>query len=165
MISRKRNLSLPEDIAGVVVKEDPDHQVTTYWVQPSEGDEVQWYCHAQGMENQGCAMDEKLKQRFIEEWEKITAGCSKKGCTKKYDKVCEKLGRLKEKYSKVASHFERELTADANQENALSLTGHDKETRANKNKGIYCIRTNQAHLNNQQIMVNLSHAQWYWSCL
>ncbi|WP_236003120.1 sensor histidine kinase, partial [Cysteiniphilum marinum] len=34
--------------------------------------------------------------------EKVKAGLSKKGCTKKYDKVCEKLGRLKEKYSKVA---------------------------------------------------------------
>ena len=30
------------------------------------------------MENQGCAMDEKLKQRFIEELEKIKAGLSKK---------------------------------------------------------------------------------------
>uniref|UniRef100_UPI00123D7960 IS1634 family transposase n=1 Tax=Cysteiniphilum sp. SYW-8 TaxID=2610890 RepID=UPI00123D7960 len=151
VISRKRNLSLPEDISGVVVKEDQDNKVTTYLVKPSEGDEVELYCHSQGMENKGSAMYEKFKQRFIEELEKIKAGLSKKGCTKKYDKVCEKLGRLKEKYSKVASHFELELKADANKENALSLTWHDKETRANKNKGIYCIRANQTHLNNQQI--------------
>ena len=151
VISRKRNLSLPEDISGVVVKEDQDNKVTTYLVKPSEGDEVELYCHSQGMENKGSVMYEKFKQRFIEELEKVKVGLSKKGCTKKYDKVCEKLGRLKEKYSKVASHFELELKADANKENALSLTWHDKETRANKNKGIYCIRTNQTHLNNQQI--------------
>lgn len=151
VVSRKRNLSLPEDVQGVVVKEDQDNKVTTFLVHEPEDDEIELYCHSQGMENKGTATYDKFKQRFIEELQKLNTGLSKKGCTKKYDKVCEKLGRLKEKYSKVASHFEIKIEACANKEDALSLSWHDKETRANKNKGIYCIRTNQTQLNNQQI--------------
>ena len=50
--------------------------------------------------------NENLKDsvlNFPKELKKLSAGLTKKGCTKKYEKVVEKLGRLKEKYRKINS--------------------------------------------------------------
>ena len=47
-------------------------------------------------------MVSKETSRYEEELQKVAAGLHKKHGTKKQDKVLEKLGRLKEKYKKVA---------------------------------------------------------------
>ena len=44
----------------------------------------------------------KFSKKYEEELQKVAAGLHKKQGTKKQDKVLEKLGRLKEKYKKVA---------------------------------------------------------------
>ena len=71
--------------------------------------------------------------------------------TKKYDKILERIGRIKEKYSKVASRFDIKITADDKKEKAIAIAWEDIAEKQSKTPGIYCIRTNQTELNNQQI--------------
>lgn len=46
------------------------------------------------------------RQRFEQELARLHAGLTRKGCTKRYDKVVERLGRLKERYKLVAGHYD-----------------------------------------------------------
>lgn len=151
VISRKRHLEIPESVDGVLVKEDKENKVTSFLLKNEETQESELYCHSEGMERKGGALYEKFRARFIEELQKLSDGLTKKGCTKKYDKVVERLGRLKQKYSKVARSFEVDIKADDKKEQAISITWKEKEVRSDKVKGIYCIRTNQMALSHHDI--------------
>ena len=63
-----------------------------------------------------------------------------------YSKICERIGRLKEKHSKVAHHYTVEAIADENKEFASEITWEHHPKESGKSAGIYCIRTNQTHM-------------------
>lgn len=47
----------------------------------------------------------KQRERFEGELQALHEGLAKKGCTKRYDKVVERLGRLKERYKRVSAQY------------------------------------------------------------
>ena len=152
VVSRKRNQTIPEGVSGVVVKEDKDNKVTSYLVKNEDLKESELYCHSEAMERKSNDFLDKFKKRFRDELQKLSDGLSKKkGSPKKYDKVCEKIGRLKEKYSKVARFYEIDITADEKRENITSIKWAYVAEKQSKEPGIYCIRTNQTELDNIQI--------------
>lgn len=148
VISRKRNQSLP-DIKGVIVKDDPDNKVTSFLVKTDEESEL--YCHSEGMEKRSNTMLQKYIEKFETELRKIANGLTKKGTVKKYDSIQQKIGRLKEKYSKVGCQFKINITGDEKKEFVTQLTWTIHPEKQSKAPGIYCIRTNQTQLNNQEI--------------
>lgn len=148
VISRKRNQTLP-DIEGVVVKDDPDNKVTSFLVKNDEESEL--YCHSEGMEKRSNIMLQKYIDKFETELKKISDGLTKKGTFKKYDRIHQKIGRLKEKYSKVGCQFKIDITSDKKKELVTQLTWTVHPEKQSKAPGVYCIRTNQTQLNNQEI--------------
>jgi hypothetical protein len=148
VISRKRNQSLP-DIDGVVVKNTPDHKVTTFLIKQESESEL--YCHSEAMERRSNTILQKSIDRFENELQKIANGLSKKGGIKKYDKIQQKIGRIKEKYSKVANQFNISVTGDEKKEKVETITWTHNPDNVSKAAGIYCIRTNQTQLNNKEI--------------
>ena len=151
VVSRKRNQSLPSDISGVIVKEDKENKVTSYLVKSDDSVESELYCHSEAMEAKGNMMQDKFKERFTNDLQKLSDGLTKKSCTKKHDKVYEKLGRLKEKYSKVSRLYDIKLTADEDKKNIIKIEWEYCQERQSKKTGIYCIRTNQTQLDNTRI--------------
>ena len=86
----------------------------------------------------------KFTTRFETELQKLKEGLDKKGCTKKYDKVVEKIGRLKEKYKKVGKLYEVTIIPDQERKHAIDITWHRVNGDLVSNKiGVYCLRTNQ----------------------
>lgn len=148
VISRKRNQTLP-DIEGVVVKDDPDNKVTSFLVKNDEESEL--YCRSEGMEKRSNIMLQKYIDKFETELKKISDGLTKKGTVKKYDRIHQKIGRLKEKYSKVGCQFKIDITSDKKKELVTQLTWTVHPEKQSKAPGVYCIRTNQTQLNNQEI--------------
>jgi hypothetical protein len=148
VISRKRQQDIP-NTEGIVVKDDPKAKVTTFLTK--NGKESELYCHSEAMEHKSKEMNKKYVKRFEEELQKLKNGLSKKGCTKKYDKVNQRIGRLKEKYSKIASAFIIEVKTDDKKNIVTSISWTHDSKKKTKQEGIYCIRTNQTELNNQQI--------------
>ena len=148
VISRKRNQSLP-DVEGVVVKNDPGNKVTSFLLKNEKESEL--YCHSEGLEKRSNLMLSKTADRFEAELQKISDGLNKKTGIKKYEKIQQKIGRLKEKYSKVGGQFSINIIGDEKKEKAIQLTWtYDPEKRP-KAPGVYCIRTNQTQLNNKEI--------------
>lgn len=148
VISRKRKQELP-DIEGVIVKNEPNNKVTTFLLKNEKESEL--YCHSESMARRTTIMSEKYIERFTKELQKLSDGLTKKGSIKKYDRINQKIGRLKEKYSKVALQFDIKIIADDKKEKATQLTWEHQPDKQSKEPGIYCIRTNQTKLNNKEI--------------
>ena len=148
VISRKRKQELP-DIEGVIVKNEPNNKVTTFLLKNEKESEL--YCHSESMARRTTIMSEKYIERFIKELQKLSDGLTKKGSIKKYDRINQKIGRLKEKYSKVALQFDIKIIADDKKEKVTQLAWEHQPDKQSKEPGIYCIRTNQTELNNKEI--------------
>tara|TARA_B110000503_G_scaffold52643_1_gene84611 strand:- start:98 stop:1894 length:1797 start_codon:yes stop_codon:yes gene_type:complete len=148
VISRKRKQELP-DIEGVIVKNEPNNKVTTFLLKNEKESEL--YCHSESMARRTTIMSEKYIERFTKELQKLSDGLTKKGRIKKYDRINQKIGRLKEKYSKAALQFDIKIIADDKKEKVTQLTWEHQPDKQSKEPGIYCIRTNQTKLNNKEI--------------
>lgn len=83
-----------------------------------ETGEVSLYCHSTGREEKEKAIKDSNKDKFENELKALNKGLAKKGCTKNYKKVLEKIGRLKEKYSKISRFYAIDVTKKGNSENA-----------------------------------------------
>ena len=148
VISRKRNQSL-RDIDGVVVKDTPDHKVTTFLLKSDAESEL--YCHSESMEKRSTLIQQKYIERFENELQKIANGLTKRGGIKNYDKIQQKIGRIKEQYSKIAGQYSIEVSGDEKKEKVTGLIWVHQPEKQSKAPGIYCIRTNQTQLNNKEI--------------
>jgi transposase len=148
VISRKRNQSLP-DIDGVIVKDTPDHKVTTFLLKTEVESEL--YCHSESMERRSTLIRQKYIERFENELQKIANGLTKRGGVKKYDKIQQRIGRIKEKYNKISGQFNIDVSGDEKKEKVTKLVWAYQPEKQSKAPGIYCIRTNQTQLNNKEI--------------
>lgn len=149
-VSRKKNSAIPDDIEPVIVKKETNNLVTAYLVKNSETDEFELYCHSQAKENKTLQMLTKAEAKYEEELKKLKNGLTKKGCTKHYEKIIERLGRLKEKYKRVAQHYETSVKVDQENKYVIDLTWIKKEDLTNTHQaGTYCLRTNRKDLDAQ----------------
>jgi transposase len=151
VVSRKRNQDIPKDVEEVIVKQEENKTVKSYLVKTEGDKETELYCHSEAMQAHGEKLQDKAKQQLLDALQKLKNGLSKKGSIKKYARVCEKIGRLKEKYSKVANQYAIELATDEARENVIDITWQKQSEPQGKAAGMYCIRTNQTTLDHQQI--------------
>jgi len=147
VVSRKQNLTVPENVDSVVVKETANNKVQVSLLKNEETDELELYCHSQAKEEKTRQMMDKFSIRYETELQKLADGLNKKGHAKKYEKVTEKLGRLKERYKKVGKLYDVTVKPDEKGKNAIEIIWqkNGKETAGNK-PGIYCLRTNRKDL-------------------
>lgn len=86
-------------------------------------------------------MYDQFTKRFLAEIEKIKTSLAKKHGTKKTDKVMERLGRAKQKYPSVSSHYDFTYTEEDSIVTSLECTikeGYDFNEKA----GVYFLQTN-----------------------
>jgi len=98
VVSRKHHCQFNENKA-VVVKQDQGCIVKAQKVIDPENNEVLLYCHSTKREKKEQAINDRFTIRFEEALTNLESGLHKKRCLKKYDKVLEKIGRLKQQYS------------------------------------------------------------------
>lgn len=115
-----------------------------------ENGEILLYCHSDGKEEKENSILEKQSSKFTESLDKLLAGLSKNKGTKEYTKILMAIGRIKEKYPKVAQLYQIDVTPDENKKNAIDIKWgkNDKKTR---DAGIYLLRTDRKDLNDEEI--------------
>ncbi len=147
VVSRKQNLSTPEGVDSIIVKDSTNNKVQASLVKNEETGELELYCHSQAKEAKTKQMVDKSCTRYESELQGLADGLNKKGHTKKYEKVIEKLGRLKERYRRVGKLYDVIVKSDTKGKNAIEITWrkNGKESTGNK-PGIYCLRTNRKDL-------------------
>ena len=101
--------------------------------------------------------EEEIYKRRIEKFEsaieKIEQGLHVKRRLKSYDKVLEKIGRLKEKY-KVGNLYDIEFKQDDDSQNATAINLNKKENKCKDlfdRTGKYLLRTNRTDLSKEEI--------------
>jgi len=86
-------------------------------------------------------MNQQFEQRFLEEMKTARAALSKKGGTKKYDKVCERIGRVKERYPSANKFYTIDVIANENKDKAQDIVWKKKQPKPQEDDGVYFIRT------------------------
>jgi transposase len=143
VVSRKRKRDFDEDKA-TVVKDIPGQTVKAQRVVVEETGEIGLYCHSELREKKEQAMQDSFAEKYELALSSLHNGLSKKGSTKKYIKVLERIGRLNEKYARAAQHYDVTVTADEAQLNALSIEWKrvEKSNSQATHPGVYCLRSN-----------------------
>jgi len=146
-VSRKK-LMPPESDDFILIKDDKKNKVEAQHI--THNGEVFLYCksHLKGKKEK--AMQSRLEQLFEDNLKHIAESIHKKGCTKNYQKVCERIGRLKEKYSKIAKFYN--ITVEEKDGLADKITWqYIKDESDQKFSGSYYLRTDRSDLSEKEI--------------
>ena len=153
VVSRKREKQFDADKA-VSVKEDKNGTAIVQAQRVvNEDGEIELYCHSLPREAKERAMQERTQTLFTQQLDALKEGLSKPRRLKRYEKVLEKIGRLKERHSDIAPYYDIEVIKDKNSCNAIDILYEAKETIDHKSamNGIYCLRTNADRLDEETL--------------
>jgi hypothetical protein len=152
VVSRKRKKEIPSDVKMMPVKIDDKTKavlVQAGLAPNTETDELKLYCHSIDKEKKEESIKTKFQEGFEAELLKARNALHLPNGTKRYEKVIERIGRLKEKFKLVSHRYNITIEKDPESHKAKSLTWSRK--KAKKTSGVYCLRTNRNDLNEQQI--------------
>lgn len=143
VVSRKRHLEFDEDKA-VVVKAGEDDAVRAMRIERDDG-EIELYCHSERREAKERAIGERVISRLEQELQHLADGLDKPHRLKSAKKVCEKIGRLRQKYSRAAKDYEITTEHDESGEKVIALHYRriEREEDPDAHPGVYCLRSNQ----------------------
>ncbi len=123
-----------------------------------EQDELYLLVRSEGKRRKESSMMSRAEQLLLDRLNYYKSGLSKKHHVKKYAKVLEMVGRLKEKYSKAACLYEITVVPDKEgleeTANAVDIRWERKEPgyeEKRKSEGTYVLRTNRADLSDERI--------------
>ena len=141
VVSRKRHRQFNQADA-VLIKDTDELRVHVQRVVNEQG-EVELYCHSNLREKKEQGIQQRFTQRFEADLEKLERGLHKKRTVKQYEKVLERIGRLKEKYASAAQYYDIVVTHDETTGKATAIKWTRKQPIEDTLPGVYCLRTNQ----------------------
>lgn len=97
------------------------------------------------------SMNEKLTQRFEEDLSVIGKALVTKGGTKRINKVWERIGRAKQKHNRVSANYKIKVLEKDGMATSLQWKVKRNETKEDKTKGVYFIRTNYKNPNEKEL--------------
>ena len=149
MVSRKKTREAPDEM--VTVRDDRRRLIRTALVQSD--DEVILYCHSTDKQIKEEGIKNRFEQRFEEALEKVGQSLHKKHGTKRYDRVLEKIGRLKERFRRVARRYE--ITVDQDGKNLATAIQWERKEQPDT-CGLYCLRSNRLDFKEQEMFDTFS---------
>jgi transposase len=110
-----------------------------------EGKEVLLYCHSSGREAKETAMLKQFSERYVAGLQHIVDGLQKPRTEKRYDKLLERVGRLKQKSMGAAQHYTLSFITDESGKIVTGLKWKKVEVDGTKatHPGVYCLRSNE----------------------
>ncbi len=148
VVSRKRKKEMPDDDKMVKVRED-DRRVIRAALRTCDDGETEVCCHSGAREIRERGIKTRFERRFENQLTIARNALYKKGGIKKYDKVPERIGRLKEKYRRVASGYEVCTEKDSQSEYAENMTWSMREI--DDTSGYYVLRSNLKKADEKEI--------------
>ncbi len=112
--------------------------------------EIFLQCHSQAKALKEQAMYVSRMGKFEKALQQLHEGLTKKGYTKKYDKVLEKIGRLKQQY-RVGKYYTIEIEKKGVDAVAILFSRNEKAIAHEDDIGNYVLRTSRFDLNNREI--------------
>ena len=115
-------------------------------------DENELYCFSEARAQKEQSMKTRAQSVFESELEYLNSGLAKKGRMKKYDKVMEKVGRLKEKNKRVSSHYHIVVEKESDSQNTSSISWEIQSKQIeDRFSGVYCLRSSVLDMGEEQL--------------
>jgi len=113
-------------------------------VKSPEGDDEKWlYCESEAKAAVASQMKQSFKKRFEDDLKKLANGLTKPKGRKKYPKILERIGRLKEKHKRISGCYEINVTASEDGALATAVSWEVIDAKmSEKLTGHYFLRTN-----------------------
>lgn len=143
-VSRSRSKVVPEGERTVLKN---DAATTVQGVRLEREGEIFLYCESTGRAAKEEAMKTRFQKHFEEGLQGILESLKKKRGIKNYEKVLERVGKLRGKYPSIAQFYD--IKADREGETAIGLTWSlkDEEKLKRRFSGAYTIRSSRKDLN------------------
>jgi transposase len=178
-IASKENIALlkAKGFSYIVVsRSKPEHITYDGFVEIKEGvkaqsirqgDEIFLHCISDGKMKKENAMVAKARDRMEQELKKLRHGLRKKGCLKSYPKVLERVGRMRQHYTRVSKGFT--ITVKEHDGKASEITWQFDESKLGKPyDGSYFLQTDRTDLSSEEtwsIYVMLTSVEDAFRCL
>ena len=143
VVSRRRQRQFDPD-AACLIKEDGPLRIRAQRIVNADTGEVELYCHSTQREQKERGIAERFAQRFEAALQQLAEGLHKKRAVKRYAKILERVGRLKQKYSRAAQYYDITVEPDAAGKNAIAIRWQRITPVDETLPGVYCLRTNQS---------------------
>ena len=169
VVSRERNRQFDADNA-VELKSSSNQTIQIHRVENEEKTEVRLYCYSQKRAEKEKAITDRLCNSFEQGLKKIAEGLDKPRGIKRYDKIMEKIGRLKAKNKGIGRHYHIDLEVDKKQKRVISLTWKKEPAKGSmlSHPGVYCLRTNEMNWDKERLWrtyIMLTDVEAVFRCL
>jgi hypothetical protein len=154
VVSRKKDKQFDESKSTPVKLDSKENVIVrAQKVINEESGEVELFVHSQARELKENAMQTRVQTIFLEKLQYLKDGLTIKRRTKKYEKVIESIGRLKQQYSAIAQYYNLSVTKDPNGDNAIDIIWKEKKSLDNKSSinGVYCLRSNNTTMDEKTL--------------
>jgi transposase len=110
-------------------------------------------CKSKKKELKEKSMHERVETNLLDRLNYYKSGLNKKNRAKSFEKIIELIGRLKEKYSKVAKLYNIEIKSNDDKSKVLDIVWNKKEQYEieREREGSYILRTDRTDLSEEEI--------------
>ncbi|MBS3952082.1 MAG: IS1634 family transposase [Methylomicrobium sp.] len=114
VVSRERQVKDPREQDGALLIRDTGRsQVRVYRDLDADSGETRLNCHSEQKAKKEHAIRNRFNERLEAALTQLQTGLSQNGTVKNYAKILERIGRLREKNSRVAQDYQIDVTSDA----------------------------------------------------
>ena len=144
VVSRERHRQFDAD-AAVSIQTQSKQTVQLHKVVATDPDEVRLYCYSEERAEKERGIVERFATRFEAALTKLNDGLSRPRAHKRVEQVWQRIGRLKARYTRVAAHYQVNVTADetGNKAVAVTWTRRPQDGSMLTHPGVYCLRSSE----------------------
>jgi transposase len=150
----------------VTIKENKDNKIEVELFKKEEENIL--FCRSYLKKLKENSMRQNFETNFTKGLDRIKSSLFKKGGTKKYEKVIERIGRLKGKYASVARFYKIEVKKKGKKAEDINWKVEKADDLEERFSGIYFLRTSRKDLNEGELWnlyITLNHVEDAFRCL
>lgn len=150
-VNRGAGPEAPEGPSDIELETTAGHRV---WGWKLEGDSGETFLYAlsEGKKMKEDSILGRFREKYEEDLRYLDEGLSIPGRMKRYEKVVEKVGRLKEKYSRVSEHYEVRITRDGRNAGSVRFTETRRHEEESEGAGSYVLRTSHGEWSAEKVI-------------
>jgi transposase len=133
----------------ITIKKDKSNKVEAQLIK-QDGEHI-LYCKSFLKTQKEQGMKHLFQQRFEDDLKQVASALSKKGGTKKYDKVLKRIGRLQQKYAAIAQYYDIDVKHKEHIATAIEYKFTKQDKAEQRFSGSYFLRTSRTDLNEKEI--------------
>jgi len=141
VVSRERHIQF-DPAQATLVREQGGTRISAQRVLDESTGEVRLYCHSSAREEKERGIAERFSTRLEEALKHLAEGLHRPHRVKDYEQVLVRIGRLRQRYARVARYYAIRLEKDAASGRATALHWERIVPTEDTRPGVYCLRTN-----------------------